>query len=207
MPDAEVDRWPRLQLVTFTAPTTISHGWDAELLSQEVPTSFIGHAFHAANEQGVLATPEDGQFICFGTTGLFGKMCLDPRSGAVVEIACAPARGADRVGTVVGHPDFVNSSVAQFTASVRAVFARFPFDSGHTEDDQDGGSCAEDWARADKLDQEWDQAVEDLTEVLRRIDPAAMADEDTYWRTFLDGEQMGDFETSKILGNRANSSR
>jgi hypothetical protein len=54
-------------------------------------------------------------------------------------------------------------------------------------------------ACAEQLDSEVDRAAEDLTKILRSIDPAAVADQTTYWGSFVFDVQMGDFATEDVL--------
>ena len=75
-------------------------------------------------------------------------------------------------GTVL----FVNSSIAAFTATVRAVLERFPY---YDEDAEFDGIHA---------------VARDLADLIRGIDPEAMAD-DRFWSTFVDDVEMGDFAT------------
>ncbi len=198
MPDNTVDRWPRFQLVTFSAPTGIPHGWDAELLRTGVPKSLLGR-YEAASELTLLEVPNYGPLVCFGTTMLYGRVCLDPHMGGVVDIAYLPTDTIHVRPGFVGLPGLVNASLDQFIDSVRAALDRFPFDSGNPVEDREWDDRAQAWAHVDQRFEEWDRAVEDMTATLRRIDPAAVADTDTFWRTFLDDVQMGDFASEDVL--------
>ena len=51
-------------------------------------------------------------------------------------------------------------------------------------------------------DREVDRVAEDLTEILRSIDIAAVADETTFWRSFVFDVRMGDFATEDVLRDR-----
>jgi SUKH-4 immunity protein len=185
----------RFEMVTFPEPTGIPHGWDAELLRQGVPKALFGR-FEAANEVTLLEVPHDGQLVCFGTSGLDGSVCLDPQTGAVVEITYVPTGTINLPSGVHGPQDFVNSSLEQFIASVRAVLDRFPFDSEGTEEDRARDDLADEWAHQDKLANEWDRAGGELDETLRRIDPAVGAvPRDGFWMTFVGDVQMGAFST------------
>jgi hypothetical protein len=189
MSDNTADRWgARFELVTFSEPTGMPHGWDAELLRTGVPKVLFG-CYEAANELTLLEVPHDGQLVCFGASGPYGSVCLDPRTGAIVYVNTPE-------GKVLAPPRFVNSSLEQFIASVRAVLDRFPFDSEGTGEGRERDDLADEWAHEDKLINEWDQAGSELTETLRRIDPAVGAvPRDGFWMTFMGDVQMGDFST------------
>jgi hypothetical protein len=91
-------------------------------------------------------------------------VCVDPTTGQVLEIT--------RQGTVL----FVNSSIAAFTETVRAVLERFPY---YDED-----------AEFDEIH----AVARDLADLIHGINPEAMAD-DGFWSTFVDDVEMGDFAT------------
>ncbi len=112
----------------------------------------------------VLDVPEHGGLIQFGQLMHDDPVCVDPTTGQVLEIT--------RQGTVL----FVNSSIAAFTETVRAVVERFPY---HDED-----------AEFDEIH----AVARDLADLIRGIDPEAMAD-DRFWSTFVDDVEMGDFAT------------
>jgi hypothetical protein len=82
-----------------------------------------------------------------------------------------------------------------------AVIARFPFDSEGTEPTRETEEPEDEWARADRLDDEQTQAAEELVETLRGIDPAAVVDQNGFWKIFVADVQMGDFTTSDVLGS------
>ncbi len=193
MPDATGDRWPRFEMVTFSVPTGIPNDWDAELLAKGVPKDLLLKDYHAANELALLTFPGGEQFVRFGTSGRDDHMCLDPRTGAVVEIIKEDTDPTYQASGVQVSPIFVNSSLDQFIASVRAVVNRFPFYRGNPEQEQDRGQ--------DDLADEWYRAAEDLLEILGRIDPAATADLDGFWATLVSDVQMGDYSTKMVLSD------
>lgn len=204
MPDTPVDRWPHFELVTFSEPTGIPFGWDKELVSKGVPKDLFG-IYTAAHELTLLEIPDYGPLVCFTSTLLYDRLCQDPHTGAIVYVAYMPPNTANKVhpAFVVGLPGLVNSSLDQFIASVRAVLERFPFYSrepGEGEGDDLEDSASE-RARAEQHDNEVDRAAEDLMEILRSIDRAAVADETTFWRSFVFDVQMGDFPTEDVLGH------
>ncbi|HEV2238365.1 MAG TPA: hypothetical protein VGR57_17020, partial [Ktedonobacterales bacterium] len=73
MPDAadtQVD-WPRFKLVTYSAPTGIPYGWDAELLAKGAPDGMFCKAAHALE---LLEAPGYGPIVSFGCVGLYGRL-------------------------------------------------------------------------------------------------------------------------------------
>jgi hypothetical protein len=200
MTDDSTQRWPDFEMVTFSTPTGIPHGWDAELVSKGVPKSLL-RRYTATSTLALLEVPDYGPLVSFGTTMLQNRVCLDPHTRAVVEITYVPTDTINLRASVVGLPGHVNASLDQFIACVHAVLDRFPFDSGHPVEDHEWEDREQAWAHVDQRFQEWDRAVRDMTETLRRIDTTAVADADTFWRTFLDDVQMGDFATEDILGH------
>ena len=186
----DVGRWSRFEMVTFSKPTGIPHGWDMELVSKGVPKDLLG-AYQAANGLALLEAQWGEQFVCFGVSGHDDYFCLNPRTGAVVDIVYVATSTINRVSGVQGPPIFVNSSLDQFIASVRAVVNRFPFESSSLGQTQGHGQ--------DDLANLWELVSEELFETLRRIDPVALADLDGFWMTFVSDVQMGDYSTEMIL--------
>ena len=200
--DEARDRWPRFDLVSFRTPTGIPHGWDAELLRKGVPKALIGQSYQAASELMLLNVPGNGHLVCFGISGLLGKACLDPHTGAIITITDVPpeySHTLNLVSGIYGPSCFINSSLDQFIASVRVVLDRFPFDSGDTEERDDRDQPASIKANGDELADEWDKAADELTEALRGIDSAAVADLDGFWMTFVADVQMGNYATKVVL--------
>lgn len=179
-------RWPRFEMVTFSEPTGIPHGWDKELVSKGVPKDLLG-AYQAAKELTLLEVPGVGQFVCFGTCGHYDRVCLDPRTAAVVDIIFVATGTINQTSGIHGPPIFVNSTLDQFIAAVRAVVSRFPFERGSPGQEQDD------------LVNPWESIAKELFEALHRIDPVAMSDLDGFWMTFVSDVQMGDYSTEMVL--------
>jgi len=139
----DTDQWPRFAIVTVPEPTGIPHGWDEELVGKGVPQSLFG-LYEAANELTLLEVPGSGPLVRFGSCGSSGSICLEPSTGHVVHDIAVP--------TI--HPRVVNASLDQFTASVRAVLDRFPFDSEGSGEDQELHEHKEyevEWAHEDEV--------------------------------------------------------
>jgi hypothetical protein len=193
-------------MVTFSALTDIPFGWDTELVSKGVPKDPLGQC-NPAHELTLLEVPDYGPLVCFGNAGDSDTyLCQDPHTGAIVYIGYMPPGIVGLVdlgpSRFVGVPGFVNSSLDQFIASVRAVCERFPFYSADTGVFDGLNDPAAERALAEQHDREVDRAAEDLTEILRRIDRAAVADETTFWLSFVFDVQMGDFATEDVLRHR-----
>lgn len=196
MPENPTDRWPRFELVTFPEPTGVPYEAARMLVARGVPRSLFG-LYRAASELTLFEDPGRGQLVCFGTAGLNGLVCLDPHTGQVVDLIYVPVATANVRAGVLRPAWLVNSSLEQFSESVRVVLNRFPFDSVSMKGtlDLDGS----DW---DDLHNEWNHAADEMEEALRAIDPAAVADPNGFWMTFLDLDvRSGDYMTSEMVGS------
>ncbi len=189
-------RWPRFGMVFFSQPAEMPIDLIAPLMTRGVPKSLLGR-YTAASELTLFALSDYGQLICFGTYGRFGKICLNPPTGQIVDILAARESrdgpdGMHELVKLVRDPRLVNSSLERFIASVQAVLDRFPFDSEVAEEatGQDG--------EPDHLAEEWGCAAEELQQTLCRIDPA-IADTDGFWMNFLDDVRIGDFATQMVI--------
>ena len=194
IPDDMTDRWPRFELEIFQEPTGIPNEWDAELLAKGAPKGLVGGRYKALSGLTLLEVPNYGPLVRFGSHMLCGAVCLDPRSGAIVDIGYVETETAYLPRGFIGSPSLVNSSLDQFITSVRAVIARFPYDSGEYNSDDVPDEVI------DRFWDECDRAVGEMREALRRIDPVAIY-VDGFWETFLDDVQMGDFSTARIFRN------
>ncbi len=177
-----MSRWPRFELVTFPEPTDFPRQLAAPLLERGAPKKLLVQGYRAEDRLTLLDAPPYGQFVQFAKIGYSYSMCLDPRTGQVVVIFSVPG----------GSPSLVNSSLEQFIESARFVIGRFPFDGGD-------GAAGND-IDIDSLYDKWQTIADELAEPLRQIDPVAFADENGYWRTFLDDVAIGDYSTSDVVG-------
>ncbi|HEU5441019.1 MAG TPA: hypothetical protein VFU88_17160 [Ktedonobacterales bacterium] len=151
MPDAADTRvdWPRFKLVTYSAPTGIPHGWDAELLAKGAPDGLV---CEAQDTLTLLQDPGSGPLVCFGTAGRSEHLCLDPRTKHAVHILYGDFRPHQIQPEVVGPAHLVGSSLDQFTAMVCAATGRFPFDSDLTAEAHE-----DEEARDERRFNEWAQ--------------------------------------------------
>jgi hypothetical protein len=135
-----------------------------------VPKRFIGRRYTADSSVALLDRQDHKPILRFGSTGLSGAIGVDLATGHIVE--------------VIDVPDspllFVNTSIEQFTQTVKAVIDRFPYyEEGAAEEEIQG-------------------VASELLEKIRNIDPAA-AVPDRYWSTFVDDVEIGDLSTEAIL--------
>jgi SUKH-4 immunity protein len=164
---ADRDRSPRFELADLTGLDTVPD-WLRDGLAGVPRGSIDGH-YRATSEATFVDVPGRGPLIRFGTTGVFGPIYVDPSSGAVV--------AGDDVGEELC---FANSSLEQFTRTVRGLIDLFPYyeESGDYE--------------------EAEAAAARASELIAGIDPPA-AEPDTVWGTFIDDVANGDFATRDIL--------
>jgi hypothetical protein len=159
--------WPRFETAELASLDRVPSEVREPLA--RIPRSSIGGHYRAAAEVAFVESPTAGRLIQFGTTGVFGPIYVNPASGAVLA-------GRDAEG---GALSFVNSSLDQFTSTVRGLIDLFPFYD--RSDDYDAAAAAA--ARA--------------SELIAGIDPPA-AEPDTLWGTFVDDVANGDFATGDV---------
>jgi hypothetical protein len=169
---------PRCELVVFAEaglPPSVAHADPAvvrALTREGVPKSWFYAGYHAARELRAVDVPPLGRLIRFATSGLGASLLVEPALGEVVFLVSV--RGA--------VPSFVSSSLARFTATARAVVARYPYYSLT--------SSAE----------EVIEAADDVARIVEAIDPPAMRP-DLYWATFVDDMRAGAFASELLTGD------
>jgi len=187
----EEQTWPRFELVTYTEPTGIPHGWDRDLITLGVPKRILGDYYKAVSRLELIEHPTLGPVVRFATLGRRGAMCLHPATGSIHQLT----------GARSGQEWFVNTTLAQFNDSVRAVINRFPFDRGVPSEAPTPDASAQ-WhtSNTDKGDDvSWITVGEELRELLRRIDPASVANPNGYWNTFVTDVEMGNYSAEDVL--------
>jgi SUKH-4 immunity protein len=142
------------------------------LFDDGVPKGFFGRRYSADPDLTILAWEGHAPVVRFGTSGLAGMIGIDSASGKVIRVIDVPCKP-----TIL-----VNTTVALFTLTVRALIERFPY-----------------YAK-DADDEEIDSVAEELREIIRSIDAEA-AVPGSYWPAFVDDVQMGDFNTEDILAS------
>ncbi len=141
----------------------------ASLFTDGVPAGFIGRRYSVNKELRIIHVDGSSPVVRFGSTGLQGAIGLSSETGAVVEV----------IDEQLAQLLFVNSSLPQFTKTVRTITARFPF-----------------YGR-DASAEEFEEVASELLEVIRGIDPEA-AVPDRYWSTFTDDVAIGDLSNETI---------
>ncbi|MEU8772019.1 SUKH-4 family immunity protein [Streptomyces griseus] len=117
----------------------------------DVPDEAIGSVYQALDFLELVTIGVHGEFVKFGSTGLFGSILWDPRTGHVVQS-----------GKNLEHVVLVNTDLERFSLCVRGLIERYPFDA-----DEGGDS--------------WDAAATDVEDFLRHTDPEAYATEGNLW--------------------------
>ena len=188
----EDERWPRFELVTYTTPKDIPHGWDRDLIALGAPKRILG-SYEAMSQLELIEHPTLGPLVRFATIGIRrqGAMCLHPATGSIRHLT----------GARSGQESFVNTTLAQFNESVHSVINRFPFDHGLPSNTSIQDVSAQ-WpaSRTDQReDVDWIAVGEELRELLRCIDPKSVADPNYYWSGFVDDVEMGNYSTDAVL--------
>jgi hypothetical protein len=135
-----------------------------------VPGSLIALSYVAEDSLTFLESPSRGRIICFGRTGLVGMICVDPKTGEVLQVA----------SNDLNSERTVNASLCQFSHSVRAVIGRFPF---YGEDDDPDT---------------YETVGSELADMIREIDPNSFI-EASFWGAFVDDVGIGDYVTEEII--------
>jgi hypothetical protein len=171
-----VPGWPpRCELVVFAAtglPRSIPepHPQVVRALTREgVPKAWFYAGYSAVAELQVVDVPPMGRLIRFASSGLGASLLVEPVLGEVLF----------RVNVRGATPAFVNTSLAQFSATARAVVDRYPYYSLRSSP------------------AEIDAVAADVTAIIDAIDPPALAPE-LYWSTFVEDLRAGAFP-SEVL--------
>jgi hypothetical protein len=196
MADEPTIHWPRFELVTYAEPTGIPHGWDRDLITLGVPKRTLGSGYTALSHLDLIEHPTLGPVVRFATVGRRGAMCLHPATGSIRWLT----------GARSGREWFVNTTLAQFDESVRALIERFPFDRGVPADtpvhDESAQSHASSTDQGDDVQWglvQWSLVGEELGELLRRIDPESVAGPHGFWNMFVSDVQMGNYSSEDVL--------
>ena len=135
--------------------------------TMRVPKRFFGYT---VGESLVPSKVADYQLLRLGKWGPFVGMYLNPATDEVVTCVDRP----------MAQPRLVNSTLALFRATTKAVIALFPYYD----------------RRAELEDRE--AVAARVAKVIGAIDEPAMTP-DTFWATFVDDLVIGDFATEDIL--------
>ena len=168
---------PRCELVVYPADQlpdsigTLDPGAVLMLTREGVPKTWFYADYAAVRELHVVEVAPLGNLIRFATCGLGASLLVEPALGEV--LFAVDIGGAT--------PTFVNSSLAQFTATARAVVERYPYYTLNSSDDEVLAAAA------------------DVEQIVRAIDPAALG-RDLYWAAFVSDMRAGAFASEVLTG-------
>ncbi len=174
--------WPRFELVRFPQPAGDLADLVLPLLKHGAPKALLSR-YHPLNELKLVEVPVYGQLICFGICANEHELlCLNPTTGAILAVIFYAPYGSPLFENMhIYNILLVNASLAQFIASVRAIYEHFPFDEASK-------------AHENMSDDEWDalfaateRTAKKFRILLRNIDSTAVSDpnEEHFWDTFL----------------------
>ena len=123
-----------------------------------VPRAWFYAGYAAVRELQVVDVPPIGRLIRFATSGLGASLLVEPVLGEVLF----------RVNVRGATPAFVNTSLAQFTATARAVVDRYPYYSLRSSPLDIDAAAAEVAAIVDAIDAPALAAGAVLVDVRRR---------------------------------------
>src|SRR4051794_6218310 len=92
--------WPTFELVRPSVGHLNLHGAHVSDLGLGVPKSLFNR-YTTRERPSVLGVPSRGDMIWFGTTASHSKICLDPKSGDVVQVVPVPSAPLVMVNTSV----------------------------------------------------------------------------------------------------------
>jgi hypothetical protein len=162
--------WPTYELVRIRPGPGMSSPLAAILAETGVPRGCIGHEYRVLPEAVLLDGVVGRSLAAIGTSGAFGRICVEITTGAVVHIPVVDA-------PVV---NVVNVDLDAFRECVAAVIARFPF---YGEDDEP---------------EQYEEVAEELRRTISEIDKSALG-YNGFWVTFADDVSIGDYATEMIV--------
>ena len=172
--------WPRYEPVVFTTAIDVSPEDIDTLNRARLPRRFLGGDMAVDAPVGV-DVPGRGYLIRF-TAGRGGGFYFSPSTGEVLYIDDRPEFGSN----------LVNSTLEQFTNTVKALIEAFPYyaDFGVDPNEVD----------VDTLVDMYEASAARLAALIGEIDPAALTPE-TFWDDFLVAVVHGNYSTESILGD------
>ncbi|MET4926780.1 SUKH-4 family immunity protein [Streptomyces sp. PSRA5] len=135
----------------------------ADLRQTGVPAGLIGYEYRSLAEAAVFGRIGKSELVVFGTSGLFGLIAIEVASGRIVHVPSTESSTTNHVSRDLGA----------FHRCVAATIARFPF---YEEEEED----------------KFDEAADDLREVLAALDDTALA-HNGLWETLCDDIAMGNY--------------
>ena len=135
-----------------------------------VPECLLTKKTYVAHARAIRLTDGARQLLAFGASGTAGQLCVDLNSGEVVER-----------GPALGPARLVNASVDMFSRSVHSAVAAFPFYDREADD------------------HERRRVARRMASQLGEIDSSSLLDADSFWSTFVDDLELGDYATEDIM--------
>jgi hypothetical protein len=130
-----------------------------------IPGGFLGYEYRPLGEGVYLGRINGSRLIAIGTSGLFGRICVDAESEAVVQISKIDSRTFTHV----------NRSLESFAKCVAAVIELYPFYSEQQENDE-----------------VYHAAATEVRQAVFAIDNTALS-HNGFWMTLYDDIAMGSY--------------
>lgn len=161
--------WPEFRLVTLPVGGGVDGRADSNSDTIQVPASLLGYSYVAVEQPEIVESSGKGRLLRFGTSGLSEMICMDLDGGMILQLdsSATSARA-------------VNSSLAKFNETTKAIIERFPFYGEEAEMDQ------------------FEAVSIELADIIRRIDPSVLT-VDSFWDTFINDVAIGDYATEEFV--------
>ena len=144
-----------------------------------LPEVLFGGRFRLDDDLQVVRRPDGSPLLRLGVVMLATLLCVDPRTGRVVEIWNESWSSQARVDELPWRETFTNSTLAQFVQTACEVVERLPY-----------------YHRDSEL-AERHRVAQELGAIIDSIDPPAMA-VGLLWSTFVDDVAIGDFAAEDL---------
>ncbi len=154
---------PSFVLIRVEAPPEAPAQVAVDLREAGVPAGLIGYEYRPLSGPVFLAGIGERGLVAIATSSPSGRIAVDVATGHVVQIPTIDAARAHHA----------NSDLDSFSRCVAAVIARFPF-------------------YADGVEDSYEEAAEELRDLIYGIDETALAD-NGFWETFCDDVAIGHY--------------
>ncbi|WP_369198596.1 SUKH-4 family immunity protein [Streptomyces djakartensis] len=150
-------------MIRVEAPPEAPAQVAVDLREAGVPAGLIGYEYRPLSGPVFLAGIGERGLVAIATSSPSGRIAVDVATGHVVQIPTIDAARAHHA----------NSDLDSFSRCVAAVIARFPF-------------------YADGVEDSYEEAAEELRDLIYGIDETALAD-NGFWETFCDDVAIGHY--------------
>jgi hypothetical protein len=148
--------------------TKVAHnGAQRYLVDHGLPDQHLLFKIYPPSDVTVRRMPDGNEALLIGVDRNVLDLCIDGRSGAVIEV--------NRIDESVWH---VNGSVRQFVECLEEFNRRYPF--GESSNDLDAA----------------EMAADEFASAVREIDDAALDTEQGYWDSVIFDIANGDYAAS-----------